>query len=158
MRICQLAVTIKTPPLSCVTAPLNPVATSGPAGLLSTSIEGVSATTTASGPSIVQLTVHGRSPDHEQGRVNSLTRFVSQRTTRIRTVRRMTALFGSTSPKNTDEGQGISRLCLSWPRSFVSSSPKHSWPKIADKNRRNGPWIIRRQGLDGHARMLTPKL
>ena len=71
----------KTPPLSCVTALLNLVATSGPAGLLSTSIEGVSATTAALSPLIVQLTVHGQSPDHEQGRVNRFT--ASQRTTRV---------------------------------------------------------------------------
>ena len=53
---------------------LNLVATSGPTWLLSTSIKGVSAATTVFGPSIVQLTVRGQSPDHEQGRVNSVTR------------------------------------------------------------------------------------
>jgi hypothetical protein len=65
----------RTPPLSCLTALPNLATTSGPAALLSTSSKGVSATTPASGPSIVQLTVRGQSPNHEQGRVNSAARF-----------------------------------------------------------------------------------
>jgi len=47
----------KPPLLPCMSTPLNLVATSGPARLFSTSIEGLSAATSAWGPLIVQFKV-----------------------------------------------------------------------------------------------------
>jgi hypothetical protein len=47
----------KPPPSPCLTTALNLVATFGPARLLSTSIKGLSATTAALGPLIVQFKV-----------------------------------------------------------------------------------------------------
>ena len=107
---------LKNPPLSCVTDLLNLVATSGPAALLSASSKGVSSTTIASGPSIVQLTVSGRSPDHEQGRVNSAAVSDSQRTKCFRTVTTMPPLLGSTSEKKYIGASGnfLTRLSPAW--------------------------------------------
>ena len=47
----------KTPLSPCLTTALNLIATFGPARLLSTSLEGLSATTAALGPLIVQFKV-----------------------------------------------------------------------------------------------------
>jgi hypothetical protein len=76
----------KTPLLPCLTAFRNLIATGRPAGLLTTSIQGLSVTATAWSHLVVQLTVRAQSLDHAQSRVNSGPVLVSQRTMCLRTL------------------------------------------------------------------------
>ncbi len=71
-RTLALPGTKKTPPLSCATVLRNLVITVGTGGLLSTSIEGMSAATTASvAVYSFNLRFELMVVNHEQGRVNS---------------------------------------------------------------------------------------